>query len=280
MKEVFKSLQNALKDHYDVHEAQSMMKILVMHYLKISNLQWLTKDFVDPTSEQLEDIKNAVARLLKDEPLQYILGEADFYDLTFGVTPSVLIPRPETEELVEWILTSVDKDVDILDIGTGSGCIPISLKKHLPKSDVSSMDYSTDAIEVAKSNALRNGVDVQFYHDDALNFSDKMYEMSWDVIVSNPPYIRVLEKVEMRDNVLDYEPEMALFVSNEDPLIFYREIAKYAMKTLKSGGMLFFEINQYLGQETVALLDLLGFVDIQLRKDLSGNDRMIKATKE
>ncbi|QZE14344.1 peptide chain release factor N(5)-glutamine methyltransferase [Halosquirtibacter laminarini] len=277
MKEVLNSLQRSLASHYDVYEAQNMMKILAIHLLDITSIEWFTKDFTSPSQEQWNSLKSAVERLLDDEPLQYIIGEADFYGLTFRVNPSVLIPRPETEELIEWIIQEVHQHQSILDIGTGSGCIPITLKKNIPNSKVTSIDFSEEALQVATENALKNEVEVELKHDNALNISTEIKSRKWDIVVSNPPYIRQSEKVEMRDNVLLHEPDMALFVSNEDPLIFYREIAKYAYDHLNNEGLLFFEINQYLGDDTVHLLKRIGFKDITLRKDLSGNDRMIKA---
>ncbi|QZT35616.1 peptide chain release factor N(5)-glutamine methyltransferase [Halosquirtibacter xylanolyticus] len=279
MKEDFNSLQRSLTEHYDPQEAQGMMKLLAMHYLGITSLQWFTKDFGDVETERYQELVVAVDRLLQNEPLQYIVGEADFYGFTFHVSPSVLIPRPETEELIEWILTTTEDGKKILDIGTGSGCIPITLKKHLPKSLLSAIDYSLDAIKVAKQNAELLQVDVEFLEDNALALSQDMIDRKWDVIVSNPPYIRTLEKDEMRDNVLLHEPDMALFVSNDDPLIFYREIGKYGISNLNDGGTLFFEINQYLGEEMVSLLNDLGYREVTLRKDLSGNDRMVRAVK-
>ncbi|MDC1105353.1 peptide chain release factor N(5)-glutamine methyltransferase [Prolixibacteraceae bacterium] len=279
MKEDFNSLQRSLAAHYDPQEAQSMIKHLAMHYLNISAIRWFTKDFENVEQADFHKLSEAVGRLLQDEPLQYILGEADFYGLTFHVSPAVLIPRPETEELVEWILATLVDGKEILDIGTGSGCIPISLKANLPKSHLSAIDYSSAALSIARHNADTLGQKVEFIEDNALDFSAEMKQREWDVIVSNPPYIRTLEKVEMRENVLSHEPDMALFVSNNDPLIFYREIGRYGITNLKENGVLFFEINQYLGEETVSLLNEIGYKEVVLRKDLSGNDRMIRAVK-
>ena len=222
----------------------------------------------------LEDLK-------KEIPIQYLLGKTSFYGLDFEVNENVLIPRPETEELVEWMLQDCAKrettnNFSILDIGTGSGCIPISLKKQLPMVKVSAIDVSEKALEVAKGNAKLNGVEVYFILQNILETTDLLE--SYDVIVSNPPYVRNLEKQEIKNNVLEYEPHLALFVADDDALIFYRKIGELALKSLRPNGKLFFEINQYLGKETVDLLKDLGFQNVELRKDIYGNDRMILAS--
>lgn len=217
---------------------------------------------------------NVLERLKKLEPIQYILEEAHFYDLTFYVNPGVLIPRAETEELVHWVLDiaktgSVDA---LLDIGTGSGCIAISLKKHLPQCSVYAMDISAGALETAKNNALLNQTPIALIQADILTFESTLM---FDVIVSNPPYIKEDEKAAMHENVLNHEPHSALFVSNQNPLLFYAAIADFALKSLNLDGHLFFEINEYLGQQTVDLLAVKGFKDIRLKKDMQGKDRMI-----
>lgn len=222
----------------------------------------------------LEDLK-------KEIPIQYLLGKTSFYGLDFEVNENVLIPRPETEELVEWMLQDCAKrettnNFSILDIGTGSGCIPISLKRHLPMAKVSAIDVSEKALEVAKGNAKLNGVEVYFILQNILETTDLLE--SYDVIVSNPPYVRNLEKQEIKNNVLEYEPHLALFVADDDALIFYRKIGELALKSLRPNGKLFFEINQYLGKETVDLLKDLGFQNVELKKDIYGNDRMILAS--
>jgi release factor glutamine methyltransferase len=244
--------------------------------------------------------------LPQEKPIQYILGEAWFYGLPFKVTESTLIPRPETEELVEWIIESLkfkvksQKNIEpslshraesrcelsILDIGTGTGCIPIALKTNLPEAEVFAIDVSEKALEIAKQNARQNKTNINFIQTDILQVEDFLSLRAesrslskLDVIVSNPPYVRNLEKVEIKKNVLDYEPHLALFVEDNDPLIFYRKMAELALQSLKPNGLLFFEINQYLGQETVEMLQQLGYKNIELRKDLMGNDRMIKCTR-
>jgi release factor glutamine methyltransferase len=220
-------------------------------------------------------------QLKKEIPIQYILRTTHFYGLELEVNSNVLIPRPETEELVDWIiesqqLTFGDKKVRILDIGTGSGCIAISLAKNLPNAEVFALDVSDKALATAKSNAELNQVTIQFIHQSILEIDD--LGQQFDLIVSNPPYVRHLEKLEIKKNVLDNEPHLALFVEDNDALIFYRKIAQLAKKNLCPNGQLYFEINQYLGQETLDLLQEMGFKDITLRKDIYGNDRMIQCT--
>ena len=198
-------------------------------------------------------------------------------DLKLIVNKHVLIPRPETEELIEWIVKdSKNKtNIDVLDIGTGSGCIPIALHKNMSNANVNTIDVSTKAIETAKKNAKNNQANINFIHQDIL--TTETLPNKYDVIVSNPPYVRNLEKQEMQKNVLDYEPHLALFVEDHDPLIFYKKIAELAKTSLKPKGALYFEINQYLGNETVELLKKLDFKNIELKKDMFGNDRMVKA---
>lgn len=224
---------------------------------------------------------NEILKQLKEEkPIQYILGTTDFFGLTFKVSTDTLIPRPETEELVDWVLSVVkefnEKELHFLDIGTGTGCIPISFKKNAPHFFTYGLDVSLKALEKAKENALLNKVEVEFIHQDILQ--TLTLEKEYDIIVSNPPYVRILEKSQMKKNVLAYEPHLALFVEDSDALLFYRKIALLAQKGLKPRGYLFFEINQYLGKETVALLEEIGFKKIELKKDIYGNDRMIKAS--
>ena len=234
------------------------------------------------SESDLEKWKTIISELKTEKPIQYITGEAWFYGLRFEVNENTLIPRPETEELVEWIVEGLKvkgKGQRVLDIGTGSGCIPIALKKEIPNAAVFAIDISEKALEMARKNALDNQVQVNFIHQDILQSSNLLISKSsnllFDVIVSNPPYVRNLEKHEIKRNVLDYEPHLALFVDDSDALLFYRKIAQLALKSLAKNGKLFFEINQYLGKETVELVELLGFKNIELRKDFMGNDRMI-----
>jgi release factor glutamine methyltransferase len=219
--------------------------------------------------------------LKKEVPIQYLLGKTNFYGLDFEVNENVLIPRPETEELVEWIVkenakTDKTKTLKILDIGTGSGCIAVSLAKNLPNAKVYAIDVSKKALETAKRNAINNKVEVTFLLNDVLELEELPYD--FDIIVSNPPYVRHLEKEEIKKNVLDYEPHLALFVEDHDALIFYKKIATLAQDNLFKNGQLYFEINQYLGKEMIDLLEEMEFKNIELRKDIYDNDRMLRGS--
>jgi release factor glutamine methyltransferase len=225
-------------------------------------------------------IEKIILRLKKFEPVQYILGETEFFGITLKVTSSVLIPRPETEELVNWILEkNTGKSLRILDVGTGSGCIPLALKSRLKNSQIKAVDISESALEIARRNAEINNLNVDFSQSDILKWQDYNWQ-EFDVIVSNPPYVRELEKEKMKSNVLEFEPDNALFVSNENPLVFYSAIAKFAKKYLAEAGILFFEINEYLGAEMCKMLDLSGFENIELKKDINGKDRMLSCQKK
>jgi release factor glutamine methyltransferase len=216
-------------------------------------------------------------RLQHFEPIQYILGETEFYGLPFKVTPATLIPRPETEELVDWILAHYNKNhKTLLDIGTGSGCIAITLAKNLPSLEISAMDISEETLKIASENAKDHKVGVIFSKVDILNAL--ALPQKYDIIVSNPPYVRNSEKKNMQKNVLDYEPTMALFVEDDNPLLFYSKIAALAKNYLNPKGFLFFEINEYLGKEVIQLLKRESFSEIELKKDFFGKDRMIKCT--
>ncbi|CAL2104763.1 Release factor glutamine methyltransferase [Tenacibaculum sp. 190524A02b] len=265
-----------LSEIYPQTEIDTFFFYLIEEYLGLQRIDYsLQPNFEIPENKQIL-FNTAIERLLKEEPIQYILGKTEFYGLPFKVTTDTLIPRPETEELVEWILKDTIENANMLDIGTGTGCIPISLKKHLPKATVSAIDISYKALEVAKQNAKINNTSIQFIESDILKVNN--LPNTFDVIVSNPPYVRNLEKTEIKNNVLNNEPHLALFVEDKNPLIFYKKIADLATKHLKKGGFLFFEINQYLGKETVEMLAIKGFKHIELKKDLFGNDRMIKAS--
>jgi len=224
----------------------------------------------------MEKWNDVLAALETQKPIQYIFGKAHFYGLEFEVNENTLIPRPETEELVEWIISenNVKGSINIIDIGTGSGCIAIALAKNLTDASVSAIDVSEGALATAKRNAVHNKTSVNFILKDILA-ADELPQQ-YDVIVSNPPYVRNLEKEEIKENVLQYEPHLALFVDDNDPLIFYRKIALLAKEWLSPNGRLYFEINQYLGSETVQMLEDLGFTNVVLKKDMYGNDRMIE----
>jgi release factor glutamine methyltransferase len=236
----------------------------------------------------LKKWKNIDSELKNQRPIQYILGETTFYGLSFLVNENTLIPRPETEELVELIIESTNYELrntklKVLDIGTGSGCIAISLAKHLPTSEVYAIDVSEEALVTAKKNAELNKVAIDFISTNILDVVTLSavagLDKQFDIIVSNPPYVRNLEKSEIKPNVLEYEPHLALFVDDIDPLLFYRKIAELAIKNLNPNGKLYFEINQYLGKETIKLLEDFGFRNVELKKDIYGNDRMLRATK-
>jgi release factor glutamine methyltransferase len=225
-----------------------------------------------------------VEALLKQQPVQYVTGTAWFYGMELMVNPQVLIPRPETEELVEWIVNDVrmvrqlaDADMRMLDIGTGSGCIPLALKKELPAADVWGIDVSPGALETAKANATQQQLDVRFEQVNVLDEQATATLPFFDVIVSNPPYIKQSEHTSMQQQVLAYEPALALFVPDEDALLFYRVIAALAKHKLARGGSLYFEINEALGNEVVELLKATGYKDVTLKQDIFGKDRMVKA---
>jgi release factor glutamine methyltransferase len=214
--------------------------------------------------------------LIHGKPVQYVIGETEFYGCRIKVNENVLIPRPETEELVDWIIKLVpNKELTILDICTGSGCIPIALKKNLPKAEVAACDISHEALEMAMKNAVLNKTDVRFFYTNILNPTVSSWS-TFDLIISNPPYVRNSEKQLMHKNVLEFEPHLALFVEDDEALIFYRKITELAKSKLKQGGFLFFEINEAYGKEIAELLEENGFKDVEIRKDMFGKDRMAK----
>jgi release factor glutamine methyltransferase len=267
-----------LSPFYDAYEAESFFYLILedKHQLRQIDLALNHELFFSEADFVVWD--SLLAQLKKEVPIQYLLGKTNFYGLDFEVNENVLIPRPETEELVEWIISENaagdrTKKIKILDIGTGSGCIAISLAKNLPNAEVYAMDVSKKAIETAKRNAAKNDVDVTFIFQNILETEE--LKCQFDIIVSNPPYVRNLEKQEIKKNVLDYEPHLALFVDDNDALIFYKKIASLAHNNLLKNGQLYFEINQYLGKEMIDLLGKMDFINIDLRKDIYDNDRMI-----
>ncbi len=264
---------------YDKQEVLNFYHMLTAHYLQKSRLDLALAPHLELNAKQLMLFNTALEALKKEKPIQYIVGEATFCDMTFKVNKNTLIPRPETEELVAWLVESVSKTkpLKILDIGTGSGCIAIALAKQLPNAVVSALDFSAKALEVAKQNALLNDVALHFIQQDILKTTE--LTANYDVIISNPPYVKMNEKSEIANNVLQYEPDSALFVADNDPLIFYAKIATLARETLVKDGLLFFEINQYLGQKTVDLITTKGFGEVLLKCDIFKNDRMIRAKK-
>ena len=273
---------NSLEDLYSIEELQSIFYLLAEKLLHLSRIDITLQLDNTLTSDEEFNFNQAIDRLKIYEPVQYILGETEFFGYPFLVNKQVLIPRPETEELVSWIIEDVDKKkATILDIGTGSGCIAISLAKKLNNAVVSAIDISNKAIEVAKKNALINNVNVEYSSVDVLNFKDKLvlqdkWKSKFDIIVSNPPYVRMQEKKLMQLNVIDHEPDIALFVNDDDPLLFYRKISELSKRYLKHNGTLYLEINEYLGVEMEKMLNEAGFKHVELKKDIFGKNRMIK----
>ena len=297
---------NRLESVYGSDEANALIMILLEHYFNIDKIKIAMESDLRLSESELLTLHFAVKELLKNRPIQYITGETEFCGMRFFVDENVLIPRPETQEMVENIVSSAETDEDpslspsfrpkrsgvekspanvsILDIGTGSGCIAISLAKLIPDSDVTAIDVSEKALEVAKKNAEANGANVHFAQYDILNPNTETFpEMSlpvdnqFDIIVSNPPYVCESEKSAMRANVLDHEPSTALFVSDNDPLIFYRKILEFAQKALKHNGEIWFEINEKFGKETAALCREMGFGNVENIKDFRGKERVVRA---
>ncbi|MFT5231085.1 MAG: release factor glutamine methyltransferase [Planctomycetota bacterium] len=268
-----------LSNHYPQEEISSFFYLLTEHHFGLTKFETHQKDAEDFTEAKEPLFVEALQKLQRSEPIQYILGKTEFFGHPFKVNKHTLIPRPETEELVAWILADQknnSSEIHILDIGTGSGCIAISLAKELENAKVSALDISKGALEVARENAKKNIVEVDFVQRDIL--TSEAVAASYDIIVSNPPYVRNLEKKMMQKNVLVHEPETALFVSDNDPLVFYRRIAQLARKNLKEGGFLYFEINEYLGAEMTELITYLGFKNCSIKKDIYGKDRMMRAS--
>ncbi|MEJ7779707.1 MAG: peptide chain release factor N(5)-glutamine methyltransferase [Daejeonella sp.] len=278
---IAKIISEDLTGTYGAEEASSIAWLAIGFVCKINRTEYLNAKHRDLCEQELLIFQKILLDLKKGIPVQYVLGETEFYGSVFKVNPSVLIPRPETEELVDWILKDFKQQeknniLKILDIGTGSGCIPITLKKYLPDAEISAIDISSHALTTAEENAILNNTEINFMLEDIL--SPESSARQYSVIVSNPPYVTLGEKENMHTNVIDYEPHLALFVPDKDPLIFYNAIAQYAFVHLQPGGLLYLEINENLGSETVKLLQNSGFRNLELRKDLRDKDRMIKAS--
>lgn len=271
---------------YPLEEVESFFFLLIEKFLKLSKVDTVLQKQGEVSEAIQKQFEAVIKRLESQEPIQYILGSTEFYGLNFKVTPATLIPRPETEELVDWIIRESippskgvrgmfrKPPLQLLDIGTGSGCIAISLANNLPNVEVSAIDISEDALKVALENALYNKVAVNFIQQDILKSEN--LPQKYDVIVSNPPYVRNSEKDRMQKNVLDFEPPSALFVEDNNPLLFYSKITQLAKNYLNPKGFLFFEINEYLSEEVIHLLESESFINIELKKDFFGKDRMIK----
>lgn len=277
----------SLKKLYPASEIDTFLFLLLEEYLNFKRIDIVLKSNFNISSEVLTLLKSSTKLLEQEIPIQYIIGKTEFYGFPFILNEHVLIPRPETEELVTFILDKVSKlesyhtikkenTIKILDIGTGSGCIPIALKKSLPLAEISALEKSNKALRIAKKNTHLNKVDINLIQQDILKTTQ--LNNTYDIIVSNPPYVRESEKKEIKNNVLNNEPHMALFVEDNNPLIFFDKIAELAKNHLTKNGLLFFEINQYLGKETVDLLRLKGFNTIELKKDIFGHDRVIIAS--
>tara|TARA_R110000737_G_scaffold270535_2_gene277703 strand:- start:867 stop:1736 length:870 start_codon:yes stop_codon:yes gene_type:complete len=272
---------------YGKEEVNSFFYLLIEHYFDLERFILAIQPELVIDKKQETVIFQALSELKLEKPIQHIIGTTHFMDLDFKVNEHVLIPRPETEELVRWILDdhkNTAKILTILDMGTGSGCIPISLDKNLTDAKVFGLDISKDALKVAEENNALLNSDVKFYEADILSLdmetSAKELDEKFDIIISNPPYVRELEKAEMQNNVIDHEPSLALFVPDEDPLKFYSAVVNFAANHLNENGCLYLEINQYLGEETKQLLEKSNFKTIELRKDMFGNDRMIKGIRK
>lgn len=295
LRQLFDTVANQLRGIYPSGELKSLLRIIFQSQLGIPLHRVHTDPSMAVSPNDSQMVLEMAGQLRQHRPIQYILGETEFYGMAFRVNPDVLIPRPETEELVDWVLQTVQaephksgrieaepenvtKSLSVLDIGTGSGCIAICMAARLGQSVVTAIDISSRALAVARANAKLNGVDVNFYCADILNDTQSIPNKPFDIVVSNPPYVRNSERLLMMPNVLEYEPHLALFVDDSDPLRFYKAIANRAPTMLKTGGRVFCEINEALGNETRCLFERSGFTRVELRKDLNGKDRMITAT--
>jgi len=275
MKEILQRMDDALGGRYAAAELESIKKALCLELLGISAVSFYTKENLAPDTERDRKLDEALNRLAKGEPLQYVIGWTPFCGLSFKVDGRVLIPRPETAELVEWVARECSSEGALLDIGTGSGCIAVTLANKLPGWKVQGWDISEGALEVARENSRLNGTEVEFSKVDILSVTSS--DQQFDVIVSNPPYVLESEKDQMEDTVLDNEPHTALFVPDSEALLFYRAIAKFGKNALVTGGTLYFEINPLEASDLKKMLEQAGYHDIVIRNDIFGKQRMIKA---
>ncbi len=280
--DVLRFFQDNLKDIYEKEELETLIAYCFEEILAINKAEIGLRKNETMSESQLLKFNFAIKDLKQQKPIQYIFGKADFYGLKFIVNENVLIPRPETEELVDLIVkdfkvqSSQIHELTILDIGTGSGCIPIALKKNIPSAIVYGLDISEKALDVATRNAVINNVEVGYISEDILDPNIKLPLPKFDIIVSNPPYVRDSEKATMQKNVLEHEPHLALFVNDNNPLIFYKAIADFALKNLKLTGKLYFEINENLGFETKEILEQKGFKNVELIEDMNGKNRILQ----
>lgn len=274
----YRELWRTLEPLYGNGEARAITDYVLDVCFGLSKADILCGAVEEMTAEKAAELNKIFGRLMEGEPVQYVLGRAEFCGRWFDVRPGVLIPRPETEELCAWITadSKVSASPKVLDIGTGSGCIAITLQLDMPESNVTAWDISADALDVARENAKQLGANVNFVKQDALNAKP---EGEWDVIVSNPPYICEKEKKDMAVNVLEHEPHTALFVPDADPLLFYRAITRLAVQTLSKGGRLYFEINPIYADDTYRMMQAEGMTAVELRSDMYGKQRMAKGVK-
>jgi release factor glutamine methyltransferase len=279
MKAVIQYIEKELAGIYPATEIQGITRLVLENVFQLNYTQLVLRKDDPILSQEKKQIEKMVGRLKNHEPIQYVLGKTEFYGLKLNVNPSVLIPRPETEELVHWIIeTKLPASPRIVDIGTGSGCIALALKKNMEDAAVSAVDISAKAIQTAEMNAASSQLEIDFIQADILNWQKYDWDC-FDLVVSNPPYVREMEKDKMQRNVLEYEPQMALFVPDDDPLVFYRKIAGFAKQYLHKSGWLFFEINKNLSREMTLLLQNLGFRNIQVKIDINGKNRMIRCAR-
>lgn len=281
VKSVKKYFNERLNSTFSDREIRWMFQLVAQKRLGFSSADLLLADSEKMSESDLLFFRSVVKRLLSQEPFQYIYGETDFYNLTIKTDERALIPRPETEELVDWIVKSNDhSNHQIVDICSGSGCITLALKNEIKTSNVSGLEISERAIELSTENAQLNNIDVSFLKNDILNDEFPFLDNSIDVIVSNPPYVLENEKIGMQGHVLEFEPHLALFVEDKTPLVFYEKITQIARDKLLNNGYIYFEINEKYGREMIQLLKEYDFVNIELKQDLQGKDRMIRGQKK
>lgn len=287
----YRALYQRLSSIYEEGEARAIVRWVLEERFSLTRAELLCDDLQHLSMEQQKELEALMQRLEQGEPVQYVLGETRFYGRRFHVAPGVLIPRPETAELCQWVIDESADESVLLDVGTGSGCIAVTLSLELPHTNVTAWDISEDALRIAQKNAQLNDASVTFEQRDILNQGDKEARRQggketrrqgvqgvWDVIVSNPPYICRQEAKDMERHVLDYEPHLALFVPDDDPLLFYRAIASYGCQTFRPGGKLYFEINPLYSDALTAMLQTMGYEDIQLRLDQFGKRRFLRGS--